>query len=151
MTTIRRLCCNDLLDITDLTIELDMPSLSFYMDSMAEFPEYCLVVESPGNRIKGFICAYNSGEGEENHCEIADLIHMNIAEMLVQALEEKADKIYNVYYVKIEVPLDHQQSLDLFKNMGYTSIKEKEYFDVVDGELTERTIFQKDLSAAHDR
>ncbi|MCL7036896.1 hypothetical protein MKW94_018582 [Papaver nudicaule] len=118
MTTIRRLCCNDLLDITYTTIHLDMPSLSFHMGSMALFPEYCLVVEGPGNRIRGFICAYNWGEGEEKHCEIADLIHIdeNIAEMLVQALEVKADKIQKVYYVKMEV--HDQQSIDLFKSVS---------------------------------
>ncbi|MCL7037208.1 hypothetical protein MKW94_012747, partial [Papaver nudicaule] len=141
MTTIRRFCCNDLLDITDLTIHLDIPSLSLYLGNMALFPECCLVVESPGNRIKGFICAYNWGDGKEKHCAISQVSYMkeSVVEMLVQALEERAHKIHKVYYVRMKVPSDNQQFLDLFKSMGYTPIKEKEYFDVGDRELIEPT------------
>ncbi|MCL7033297.1 hypothetical protein MKW94_015355 [Papaver nudicaule] len=63
MTTVRKFCCNDLLDITPILIDqfatthdksLKQGSLSWYLNYIAEFDDYFLVTTSPGDRISGY-------------------------------------------------------------------------------------------------
>ncbi|RZC67430.1 hypothetical protein C5167_011109 [Papaver somniferum] len=94
-----------------------MAPLRDLMSIMTEFPEYSLVCVSPGNRITGFISAYNTGEGAERHCAINE-IHYLRAEMflmLMKAIEERAE--------------EHK--------MEYT--RHREYFDVIGGELVNKS------------
>ncbi|MCL7026423.1 hypothetical protein MKW94_024839 [Papaver nudicaule] len=67
MTTFRKFCCNDLLDITPILMDqfstakhnktLDQRSLSWYLTCIAEFCDYFIVATSPGERIMGYCTA----------------------------------------------------------------------------------------------
>ncbi|MCL7029663.1 hypothetical protein MKW94_004822 [Papaver nudicaule] len=149
MTSIRRACLNDLLDMTHLSMDgrkLWAPGSEF-VSLMMVHPEYFLVTLGPGDRITGFVCAFNTGEGIERHCQGHTMrgLREELIESLLKALEETADKIHKVFFLEFNVPREYRQFLDLYKKMGYTCIDE--YFDVVDGELKENTRLRKDLSA----
>ncbi|KAI3881583.1 hypothetical protein MKX03_012555 [Papaver bracteatum] len=154
MTTIRNLCCNDLLDITQIHMIMgvreSMGPLSDYMMNMAECSYYCLVSVAPGNRIKGYITAFNQGKGKEKHCEISEMSYCYPREdightvgMLVKTLDEAADKMHDTNYLEVDMPSDSCY-LKLFNKIGYAC--NKEYFDVVDGELINMTTLRKNLS-----
>ncbi|KAI3917760.1 hypothetical protein MKW98_021522 [Papaver atlanticum] len=152
MTTIRNLCCNDLLDISHMIMGIpeSMSPLSHYMLNMAECPNYCLVAVAPGNRIKGYFTALSEGKGKEKRCEISEMNYCyprenigHTAEMLVKTLDETADKMHHVNYLEVDVPSDSCY-LKMFKNIGYAC--NKEYFDVVDRELINMTTLRKNLS-----
>lgn len=109
MTTIRNLCCNDLLDITHMLIDIpeSMSPLSHYMVNMAEFSNNCLVAVAPGNQIKGYITALNEGKGKEKRCEISEMNYCyptedigHTAEILVKTLDEAADKILDMLAIR---------------------------------------------------
>ncbi|RZC81700.1 hypothetical protein C5167_044274 [Papaver somniferum] len=126
MTTIRNLCCNDLLDITHMLIDIpeSMSPLSHYMVNMAEFSNNCLVAVAPGNQIKGYITALNEGKGKEKRCEISEMNYCyptedigHTAEILVKTLDEAADKMHHVNYLEIDMPSDSCY-LKMFKNLS---------------------------------
>ncbi|MCL7030414.1 hypothetical protein MKW94_009926 [Papaver nudicaule] len=79
------------------------------MSITMEHPEYFLVTVSPGDRITGFVCAYNPGEGIERHCGVHDMRGLTdeMLESLLKALEETADKIHKVFYLKLHVPWEY--------------------------------------------
>ncbi|KAI3892462.1 hypothetical protein MKX03_012680 [Papaver bracteatum] len=152
MTTIRNLCCNDLLDITHMIMGIpeSMSPLSHYMVNMAECRIYCLVSVAPGNRIKGYITALNEGKGKEKRCELSEMNYCYLtedightAEMLVKTLDEAADKMHHVNYLEMDMRSDSCY-LKSFNKIGYAC--NKEYFDVVDGELINMTTLRKNLS-----
>ncbi|KAI3866832.1 hypothetical protein MKX03_006722 [Papaver bracteatum] len=146
MSTIRELRCSDLLEITHMTMG-NMGPLRDFMLFMAKFPEYSLVCVSPGNRIKGFIAGYNTGKGVDRHCEINDLRFRDtdIIRMLLKAVEERAEKNpRKVFYVEVDVISDNQKYVELQKEMGYTC--HKEYFDIIEGEMVNKTVLRKYLS-----
>ncbi|KAI3932155.1 hypothetical protein MKW92_000291 [Papaver armeniacum] len=148
MTTIREICCNDLLAITHMmmgTQESMGRPLSDYMSTMSEYPEYSLVAVAPGNQIEGYITAINVGEGLEKHCEIKEMHYLrgDMAEMLLKTVEETADNMHNVY-LEVDLHSDNQKYLELFNKIGYTC--NKEYYDVIHGELVNKTKLRKYLS-----
>ncbi|KAI3892268.1 hypothetical protein MKX03_030670 [Papaver bracteatum] len=136
MTTIREVRCDDLLELTPLTIgQTVMAPLRDLMSIMTEFPEYSLVCVSPGNRITGFIAAYNAGEGAERHCAINE-VHYLRAEMflmLMKAIEERAEE-HKVFYVEVDLLSEYDE---VFFEMGYT--RHKEYYDLIVGELVNKS------------
>ncbi|XP_026458523.1 N-alpha-acetyltransferase 20-like [Papaver somniferum] len=148
MTTIREICCNDLLGMTNMMMGQESMSrpLSDYMSTMSEYPEYSLVAVAPGNQIEGYITAINVGEGLEKHCEIKEMHYLrgDMAEMLLKTVEETADNMHNVYYLEVDLQSDNEKYLTLFKKIGYTC--SKEYYDVIHGELVNKTVLKKYLS-----
>ncbi|XP_026427309.1 N-terminal acetyltransferase B complex catalytic subunit NAA20-like [Papaver somniferum] len=148
MSTIRELRCSDLLEITHMTMgQGNMGPLRELMLIMAKFPEYSLVCVSPGNRIKGFIAGYNTGKGVDRDCEINDLRFRDtdIIWMLLKAVEERAEKNpRKVFFVEVDVLSENQKLVELHKQMGYTC--HKEYFDIIEGEMVNKTVFRKYLS-----
>ncbi|KAI3863822.1 hypothetical protein MKW98_031414 [Papaver atlanticum] len=148
MTAIREICCNDLLSMTHMTMAQESMGrpLSDYMSTMSEYPENSLVAVAPGNQIEGYITAINAGEGLEKHCEIKEMYFLrgDMAEILLKTVEETADNMHNVYYLEVDLHSDNQKYLELFKKIGYTC--SKEYYDVIRGELVNKTVLKKDLS-----
>ncbi|KAI3927014.1 hypothetical protein MKW92_052119 [Papaver armeniacum] len=141
MTTIREVRCDDLLELTSLTIgQTVMAPLRDLMSIMTEFPEYSLVCVSPGNRITGFIAAYNTGEGAERHCAINE-IHYLRAEMFLMLMKAiEGEGLRSKFYLLILLS-DYDE---VFFGMGYT--RHREYFDVIGGELVNKSILRKNLS-----
>ncbi|KAI3886855.1 hypothetical protein MKW98_017207 [Papaver atlanticum] len=130
MASIRKMCCNDLLDMNHIlmgqiaTTGKDSYGSLLYYDILCN-PDYALVAVSPGNRILGFITARIQGEGTERICDITEIFYRDaglpeISDMLIQTIVEKADKLGKVYFVEADVPLNNQKFLNLFEKHGFT-------------------------------
>ncbi|RZC88362.1 hypothetical protein C5167_016154 [Papaver somniferum] len=108
MTTIRKFCCNDLLEITPILMDqynehhksADTRTLSWYMSTIAIWSKYFLVAEAPGNRIMGFNVAKVGGNDLSKCCQIAHVApyiryyrSADLVRMFVENIEVTADKI----------------------------------------------------------
>ena len=75
MTTVRRFNCDDLFRFNNINLDplTETYSLAFYLQYMAVWPEYFSVVESPDNRLMGYIMGKAEGTGEDWHGHVTAL------------------------------------------------------------------------------
>ncbi|RZC82830.1 hypothetical protein C5167_045613 [Papaver somniferum] len=128
MTTIRKICCNDLFEITHMSMEqltiLGKEGIGFFpleasLECMAKFSDYILVAVSPGNRIKG----------------------CNLVEAFIKIIEEKADKIDKVDHLEIWLPSTaSEHTVNYLAQLGFTYEGKK-----LDGEVGSHKVLKKDL------
>ncbi|MCL7046252.1 hypothetical protein MKW94_006322, partial [Papaver nudicaule] len=127
MTSIRKFCCNDLLDMTHILMDggqNQIPTigqdgyglLESYMYYASIYPHYALVALSPGDRIKGYSASRIINEkGYQKYCEITKMSCLGdeLAEVFAKAIEEKAEKIDKVYYLEADVRSIKEKDLNL--------------------------------------
>ncbi|KAI3839180.1 hypothetical protein MKX03_032810 [Papaver bracteatum] len=134
MTTIRKFCCNDLLEITPILMDqynehhksADTRTLSWYMSTIAIWSKYFLVAEAPGNRIMGFNVAKVGGNDLSKCCQIAHVApyiqyyrSADLVRMFVENIEVTADKIDKVFYLEMLVRSANNQKINLFERLGF--------------------------------
>ena len=74
-------------------------NLQFYFEYLAIWPEYFLTVESPDNKLMGYIMGKVEGVGEDWHGHVTavtvspDFRRLHLAQYLKNLLEEISDKM----------------------------------------------------------
>ncbi|XP_026441244.1 uncharacterized protein LOC113340249 isoform X2 [Papaver somniferum] len=130
MASIRKMCFNDLLAMNHILMAnnrqiattLRDSTYGSLLDEILRNPDYALVAVSPSNQILGLSI---HGGGRETICYITGIFNEDlglpeIGDMLIQTIVEKADKIDDVYFVEVDVPLNNKRCLNFFGKHGFT-------------------------------
>ncbi|RZC55167.1 hypothetical protein C5167_014020 [Papaver somniferum] len=100
MSSIRRMCCNDLLDMTPITINqratTGQDSYRSLLCYGMVYPDYALVVLDMNKLF--IVTARIDGDGTERCCDITEMDYRGaefaeLSDMFIQKIVDKADKI----------------------------------------------------------
>ncbi|KAI8851524.1 N-alpha-acetyltransferase 20, NatB catalytic subunit-like protein, partial [Chytridium lagenaria] len=125
MTTVRRFVASDLFKFNNINLDplTETYNISFYLQYLAQWPDYFVMAESPSSARMGYIMGKAEGTGQLWHGHVTALTvapefrRMKLAQLLMLNLEEVSEKIYNTYFVDLFVLLEYysgQKSEDAF-------------------------------------
>lgn len=100
MTTIRPFTCSDLFKFNNVNLDplTETYGLAFYMQYLAQWPEYFQVAESPSGEIMGYIMGKAEGRAENWHGHVTALSvspehrRLGLAAKLMNTLEEISER-----------------------------------------------------------
>ncbi|MCL7033298.1 hypothetical protein MKW94_015356 [Papaver nudicaule] len=151
MTTFRKFCCNDLLDITPILMDqfstakhnktLDQRSLSWYLTCIAEFCDYFIVATSPGERIMGYCTAIIEEDDTMTkrcnitHIAVYDRYYLSaaLARLFVEAVDETSELIDEVDCLSIlpSTNLRHISLKEMLEGTGFENHIENQTEDMI--------------------
>uniref|UniRef100_A0A061RAN0 N-terminal acetyltransferase B complex catalytic subunit n=1 Tax=Tetraselmis sp. GSL018 TaxID=582737 RepID=A0A061RAN0_9CHLO len=128
MTTIRRFCCDDLLEFNKVNLDVftETYHLPFYLSYLAKWPEYCLTAEGPGSAIQGYILGKAEGSGKNWHGHVTavtvepDSRRQGLAKKLMQLLEEVTEEVHDGYFVDLFVRVSNNLAISMYEKFGYS-------------------------------
>ena len=83
--------------------------MPFYMQYMAQWPEYFYTQEAPNKQIMGYMMGKAEGEGKLWHGHVScvtiapEFRRLGLAARLMQALEDVSEHFHNAYFVDLYV------------------------------------------------
>ncbi|KAI9208749.1 acyl-CoA N-acyltransferase [Polychytrium aggregatum] len=128
MTTLRRFVADDLFRFNNINLDplTETYGLSFYLQYLAQWPDYFVVAESPGKSLMGYIMGKAEGLNKLWHGHVTALTvspefrRLGLADGLMKILEEVSEKIYNTYFVDLFVRSSNSVAIDMYTKFGYT-------------------------------
>ncbi|KAJ1547896.1 Serine/threonine-protein kinase ulk2, partial [Cladochytrium tenue] len=101
-------------------------NIAFYLQYLAQWPDYFFVAESPSGRRMGYIMGKAEGDGHLWHGHVTaftvapECRRLGLARTLMRILEEVSEKIYNTYFVDLFVRVSNAVALNMYGKFGYT-------------------------------
>ncbi|KAJ3102471.1 N(alpha)-acetyltransferase 20, NatB catalytic subunit [Phlyctochytrium planicorne] len=128
MTTIRRFVASDLFKFQNINLDplTETYQISFYLQYLAQWPDYFVMAESPSGARMGYIMGKAEGNGVLWHGHVTALTvapefrRLKLAKLLMQNLEEVSEKIYNTYFVDLFVRVSNNVAINMYKKFGYS-------------------------------
>ena len=128
MTSIRRFTCDDLFTFNNVNLDTftETYNLPFYQQYLATWPEYCLVAESPGKQIMGYILGKAEGEGHSWHGHVTavtvapEFRRQKLAEKLMHELENITANFHSAFFVDLFVRVSNLVAIQMYEKFGYT-------------------------------
>uniref|UniRef100_A0A8C0SE30 N-alpha-acetyltransferase 20 n=1 Tax=Canis lupus familiaris TaxID=9615 RepID=A0A8C0SE30_CANLF len=130
MTMIRAFTCNDLFRFNNINLDplTENNGIPFYLQYLAHWPEYFIVVEAPGGELMGYIMGKAEGSvaREEWHGHITALSvapefrRLVLAAKLMELLEEISES-KGGFFVDLFVRVSNQVAVNTYKQLGYIS------------------------------
>ncbi|CAM9284438.1 unnamed protein product, partial [Chrysoparadoxa australica] len=128
MSTTRRFRCHDLLRFNNINFDplTETYNMTFYLQYLANWPEYYLVKEAPGGTLLGYVMG--KAEGRENlwHGHVTAVTvapeyrRLGVAMQLMDALEKISEFSYNAFFVDLFVRQSNSLAISMYKRFGYS-------------------------------
>jgi len=128
MTTIRRFTCDDLFTFNDVNMDVltETYNMGFYLQYLANWPEYYLLAEGPGGHCMGYIMGKAEGLRENWHGHVTavsvapEFRRQQLAGKLMDLLEEVTDKMHRGYFVDLFVRVSNSVAIGMYEQFGYS-------------------------------
>ncbi|TPX31257.1 hypothetical protein SmJEL517_g05377 [Synchytrium microbalum] len=143
MTTLRRFVADDLFKFNNINLDplTETYNLSFYLQYLAEWPDYFVAAQSPSGELMGYIMGKSEGEGKLWHGHVTALTvapeyrRLHLADRLMLILEQVSEKIKNAYFVDLFVRASNTVAIGMYEKFGYTVYRRVlGYYSGADGE-----------------
>ncbi|KDD74763.1 hypothetical protein H632_c1089p1 [Helicosporidium sp. ATCC 50920] len=127
MATIRRFSCHDLFLFNNVNLDYftETYHMPFYMQYLAQWPEYCLQATGPGNQCMAYIFGKVEGRGELWHGHVTavtvapDYRRLSLAKKLMNLLEDVTTTQHRGYFVDLFVRVSNSSAIAMYKSFGY--------------------------------
>eukprot|EP00310_Coccolithus_braarudii_P013269 CAMPEP_0183352104 /NCGR_PEP_ID=MMETSP0164_2-20130417/27574_1 /TAXON_ID=221442 /ORGANISM="Coccolithus pelagicus ssp braarudi, Strain PLY182g" /LENGTH=171 /DNA_ID=CAMNT_0025524463 /DNA_START=13 /DNA_END=528 /DNA_ORIENTATION=+ len=127
MSTQRRFSPFDLLRFNNVNLDplTETYQMSFYLQYLAKWPEYCVHVHGPHARSMGYILGKAEGEGENWHGHVTAVTvapesrRLGVAVQLMDVLE-RVSEWDRGYFVDLFVRQSNAVAIDFYKKLGYS-------------------------------
>ncbi|KAI8108160.1 hypothetical protein M9434_006190 [Picochlorum sp. BPE23] len=131
MTTIRRFSCRDLFKFAQVNLDYftETYNVSFYLQYLARWPEYCLMAESVGYQRTAYILGKVEGEGKSWHGHVTAVTvsptyrKQGIARQLMDTLEDVTANRHNGYFVDLFVRASNKAAISMYEKLGYSTYR----------------------------
>ncbi|TPX50333.1 hypothetical protein SeLEV6574_g00952 [Synchytrium endobioticum] len=143
MTALRRFVADDLFRFNNINLDplTETYNLSFYLQYLAQWPDYFVAAESPSGELMGYIMGKSEGEGKQWHGHVTAVTvapeyrRLHLADKLMHILEEVSEKIKNAYFVDLFVRASNSVAIGMYEKFGYTVYRKVlGYYSGPDGE-----------------
>ncbi|KAJ3329182.1 N(alpha)-acetyltransferase 20, NatB catalytic subunit [Blyttiomyces sp. JEL0837] len=143
MTSLRRFVTSDLFKFNNINLDplTETYNISFYLQYLAQWPDYFFMAESCNGSSMGYIMGKAEGDGNLWHGHVTALTvapefrRMGLAGQLMGILEEVSEKVYNTYFVDLFVRASNSVAIGMYTQMGYTVYRRVlGYYSGVDSE-----------------
>uniref|UniRef100_A0A7S4B6I5 N-acetyltransferase domain-containing protein n=1 Tax=Chrysotila carterae TaxID=13221 RepID=A0A7S4B6I5_CHRCT len=127
MTTQRRFSPFDLLKFNNVNLDplTETYQMSFYLQYLAKWPQYCVHVHGPHGRSMGYILGKAEGVGEDWHGHVTAVTvppeyrRLGVAVQLMDLLE-RVSEWDNGYFVDLFVRQSNGVAINFYKKLGYS-------------------------------
>lgn len=131
MTSIRRFSCRDLFKFDNVNLDYftETYNVSFYLQYLARWPEYCLMAESVGLHRTAYILGKVEGQGKSWHGHVTAVTvsptyrRQGIARLLMDILEDVTIHMHNGYFVDLFVRESNKAAISMYRNLGYSKYR----------------------------
>eukprot|EP00890_Picochlorum_soloecismus_P002558 jgi/Picsp_1/3302/NSC_06141-R1_silencing group b protein len=131
MTSIRRFTCRDLFKFDNINLDYftETYNVSFYLQYLARWPEYCLLGESIGLQKVAYILGKIEGEGRSWHGHVTAVTvcptyrRQRIAQKLMDILEDVTANRHNGYFVDLFVRASNKAAISMYHTLGYSKYR----------------------------
>ncbi|KAJ3023414.1 N(alpha)-acetyltransferase 20, NatB catalytic subunit [Thoreauomyces humboldtii] len=127
MTTSRRFVADDLFKFNNVGGLIRYPlqyNISFYLQYMAQWPDYFVASEAPNGACMGYVMGKAEGQGKLWHGHVTALTvapeyrRLGLAEELMNILEVVSEKIG--FFVDLFVRVSNKVAISMYEKFGYT-------------------------------
>lgn len=128
MTSTRRFTCNDLFHFNGVNLDYftETYNLPFYLQYLANWPEYCITADGPGKEIMGYILGKSEGDGVKWHGHVTAVTvapeyrRQRLAKKLMDDLEDITEKVHKAYFVDLFVRVSNASAIRMYNKFGYS-------------------------------
>ncbi|KAI9314693.1 acyl-CoA N-acyltransferase [Zopfochytrium polystomum] len=128
MTSLRRFVTSDLFKFNNINLDplTETYNISFYLQYLAQWPDYFVMAESANGSRMGYIMGKAEGTGNLWHGHVTALTvapecrRLGLARKLMNMLEEVSEKIYNAYFVDLFVRVSNNVAISMYTKFGYS-------------------------------
>ncbi|KAI8920130.1 acyl-CoA N-acyltransferase [Powellomyces hirtus] len=128
MTTLRRFVADDLFTFNNVNLDplTETYNISFYLQYMAQWPDYFVAAEAPNESCMGYVMGKAEGMGKLWHGHVTAVTvapeyrRLGLAEELMEILETVSEKIYNGFFVDLFVRVSNKVAIGMYEKFGYT-------------------------------
>ncbi|KAJ3153772.1 N(alpha)-acetyltransferase 20, NatB catalytic subunit [Geranomyces michiganensis] len=128
MTTLRRFVADDLFKFNNVNLDplTETYNISFYLQYMAQWPDYFVAAEAPSGSCMGYVMGKAEGAGKLWHGHVTAVTvapeyrRLGLAEELMEILETVSEKIYNGYFVDLFVRVSNKVAIGMYEKFGYS-------------------------------
>jgi len=126
MTLFRPFVCDDLFKYANINLDplTETYGVNFYLQYLANWPEYFQAAESPNGKIMGYLMGKAEGRDENWHGHVTavtvapEFRRLGLARQLMQ-LCEKMSEIKDCYFVDLFVRVSNKVAVDMYNRLGY--------------------------------
>ena len=130
MCTLRAFSAFDLLAFNNVNLDplTETYNMSFYLQYLAKWPEYCFTADAPGARAMGYILGKAESFARENdswHGHVTAVTvppeyrRLGMASRLMSVLERASDHAKG-FFVDLFVRKSNALAIDMYSKMGYS-------------------------------
>ena len=127
MTTTRQMTCDDLLRFNNVNLDLYTETYhqGFYLQYLAQWPEYFAVNDSPDGRMMGYVMGKVEGKHQNWHGHVSAVTvapearRLGLAGRLMKYLENVSDDIHHGYFVDLYVRISNDVAVAMYRKLGY--------------------------------
>lgn len=131
MTTLRPFQVGDLFRFNNVNLDplTETYNVSFYLQYLGRWPEYCHMAVGPTGKPMGYILGKSESfrsEAESWHGHVTAVTvapearRLGLATQLMQLLEHTSEHGDNCYFVDLFVRESNKVAIDMYKRMGYS-------------------------------
>ncbi|KAI8926591.1 acyl-CoA N-acyltransferase [Entophlyctis helioformis] len=128
MTTLRRFTADDMFKFNNINLDplTETYGLSFYLQYLAQWPDYCMTTQNANGTLMGYIIGKAEGDRQLWHGHVTALTvaplfrRLGLARLLMDKLEEVSEKIYDTYFVDLFVRSSNTVAISMYEKFGYT-------------------------------
>ena len=130
MCTLRAFSAFDLLRFNNVNLDplTETYNMSFYMQYLARWPQYCKAVVAPNARIAGYILGKSEGDGAEWHGHVTAITvapefrRLGTSTMLMSLLERISER-EDCWFVDLFVRRSNDVAIDFYRSLGYSTYR----------------------------
>jgi len=127
MTTTRQMTCDDLLRFNNVNLDqyTETYHQGFYLQYLAQWPEYFAVNDSPDGRMMGYVMGKVEGKHKNWHGHVSAVTvapearRLGLAGRLMTYLENVSDDIHHGYFVDLYVRISNDVAVTMYRKLGY--------------------------------
>ena len=127
MTTTRQMKCSDLLRFNNVNLDqyTETYNQGFYLQYLAQWPEFFAVNDSPDGRMQAYVIAKVEGKGKNWHGHVSAVTvapearRLGLAGRLMDYVEDVSEKIHESYFVDLYVRISNSVAITMYKKLGY--------------------------------
>merc|ERR1712137_446499 len=124
----RSFTCDDLFhcNAVNLGTLTENFNLGFYMQYLAQWPDFFSIHQHPNERIMGYVMGKAEGNNENWHGHVTAITvgqeyrRIGLAAQMMKWLEDVSEITYNGYFVDLFVRVSNSIAVEMYKKLGYT-------------------------------
>ena len=132
MASLRRFTTADLFEYNEVNLDVltETYNLPFYLQYLAQWPEYFQKVEGPGGLCVGYVMGKAEGRGTNWHGHVTAVTvapeyrRQGLANMLMGLLEDITVHVHDGYFVDLYVRASNALARGMYEKLGYSDYRQ---------------------------